>query len=187
MNQLRFGYTRRGFNRASLQTGQPASQASGIPNIPASAFSDALPTYDVVGFQQLGPPLNGNAAFTTSVTQIVDNLSWLRGRHSMKLGTDWRIEHLGILQPPSPTGSFQFHQYPDEQPLRCGSAGDGDRQCVLLLSPGTGTELLDRRAARYAAAAREDRRILFSGRLQSNHEAHSQTLESATRSTSRLP
>src|SRR5215510_12702568 len=108
VNQLRFGYTRRGFDRASLQTGQPASQASGIPNIPVSAFSDVLPTYDVVGFQQLGPPVNGNARFTTSVTQVVDNLSWLRGRHSMKLGTDWRIEHLGILQPPSPTGSFQF-------------------------------------------------------------------------------
>jgi len=108
VNQLRFGYTRRGFNRGSLQTGQPASQISGIPHIPTSGFSDVLPTYDVVGFQQLGPPANANARFTTSVTQIVDNFSWLRGRHSMKLGSDWRFEDLGILQPPSPTGSFQF-------------------------------------------------------------------------------
>jgi len=108
VNQLRFGYTRRGFDRDLLQTGQPASQVSEIPNIPVSAFADVLPTYDVVGFQQLGPSVNGNAKFTTSVTQIVDNLSWLRGRHSLKLGTDWRFEHLGILQPPSPTGNFQF-------------------------------------------------------------------------------
>src|SRR5262245_14232440 len=108
VNQLRFGYTRRGFERDSLQTGKPASQSSGIPNIPVLAFSDVLPTYDVVGFQQLGPPANGNAKFTTSVTQFIDNLSWIRGRHSMKLGTDWRLEHLGILQPPSPTGSYQF-------------------------------------------------------------------------------
>ena len=96
------------FNRDSLRTGQPASQASGIPNIPASSFSDTLPTFDVVGFQQLGPTANGNAEFTTSVTQFVDNLSWLRGRHSMKMGADLRIEHLDVLQPPSPTGSFQF-------------------------------------------------------------------------------
>jgi hypothetical protein len=108
VNQLRFGYTRRGFDRATLRTGRPASEVSKIPNIPASAFSDALPNYDIVGFQQLGPPANGNAEFTTSVTQIVNNFSWLRGRHSMKLGTDWRIEHLDILQPPNPTGSFQF-------------------------------------------------------------------------------
>ena len=109
VNQFRFGYTRRGFHRDAMRTGQPASQASGIPNIPTSAFSDTLPTFDVVGFQQLGPTANGNAEFTTSVTQFVDNLSWLRGRHSMKMGVDLRIEHLDVLQPPSPTGSFQFN------------------------------------------------------------------------------
>jgi Carboxypeptidase regulatory-like domain/TonB dependent receptor len=108
VNQLRFGYTRRGFDRDSLRTGRPASEVSGTPNIPVSAFSDTLPTYDVVGFQQLGPPTNGNASFTTSVIQIVDDFSWLRGRHSLKIGTDWRLEHLNILQPPNPTGSFQF-------------------------------------------------------------------------------
>src|SRR5262245_13478170 len=108
VNQLRFGYTRRGFDRDSLRTGRPASEVSAIPNIPVSAFQDTLPTYDVVGFQQLGPPTNGNASFTTSVMQMVDDFSWLRGAHSMKIGTDWRFEHLGILQPPNPTGSFQF-------------------------------------------------------------------------------
>jgi hypothetical protein len=108
VNQLRFGFTRRGFNRATLQTGIPASQASGIPNIPPSAFPDVLPNYDIIGFQQLGSPANGNAEFTTSVTQIVDTFSWLRGRHSIKMGGDFRIEHMSSLQPPSPTGSFQF-------------------------------------------------------------------------------
>jgi Carboxypeptidase regulatory-like domain len=108
VNQLRFGYTRRGFDRKSLRTGRSASEASGIPNIPASAFSDTLPAYDVVGLQQVGPQANGNAEFTTSVTQLVNNFSWLRGRHSIKLGGDWRIERLDVLQPPSPTGSFQF-------------------------------------------------------------------------------
>src|SRR5262249_30726274 len=88
VNQLRLGYPRRGFNRASLRTGRPASEASSIPNIPVSAFSDTFPTYDVVGFQQLGPPANGNAEFNTSVTQVMDNFSWLRGRHSLKLGAD---------------------------------------------------------------------------------------------------
>ncbi len=108
VNQIGFGHTRRGFKRASLRTGQPASDAAKIPNIPASAFSDTLPTYDVVGFQQLGPPANGNAEFTTSVDQVRDTFSWLRGRHSIKLGGDWRIERLDVLQPPSPTGAFQF-------------------------------------------------------------------------------
>src|SRR5262249_40985595 len=36
VNQLRFGYTRRGFHRDALRTGQNASDITRIPNIPAS-------------------------------------------------------------------------------------------------------------------------------------------------------
>lgn len=108
VNELRFGFTRRGFNRNTLDTGEPATQISQIPNIPLTSFSDVLPTYDVVGFQQLGPPANGNSSFTTSVTQFIDNYSWMKGSHSLKAGADIRLERLDVLQPPSPTGNFQF-------------------------------------------------------------------------------
>ena len=108
VNQLRFGYTRRRFTRDALHTGQPASAAAGIPNIPATSFADVLPTFDIVGLQQIGPPASGNSRFTTSVTQFLDTLSLVRGRHSLKAGTDVRLETLDVLQPPSPTGNFQF-------------------------------------------------------------------------------
>jgi len=108
VNQLRFGYTRRKFNRESLRTGQPAGEVTQIPNLPVTSFPDVLPTYDVVGLQQIGPPSSGNSDFTTSVTQFVDIFSWVRGRHSLKLGADIRHETLDVLQPPSPTGNFQF-------------------------------------------------------------------------------
>jgi hypothetical protein len=108
VNQLRFGFTRRGFNRSSLATGRSATQLSQIPNIPLTSFHDVLPTYDIVGFQQLGPPANANAVFTTSVTQFLDNFAWTRGPHSLKAGADIRLERLDVLQPPSPTGNFQF-------------------------------------------------------------------------------
>ena len=108
VNQLRFGFTRRGFDRSSLATGQPATQAAQIPNIPLTSFPSVLPAYDIVGLQQLGPPANGNARFTTSVTQFIDNYSWSKRGHSLKAGTDIRLERLDVLQPPSPTGNFQF-------------------------------------------------------------------------------
>jgi hypothetical protein len=107
-NQVRFGYTRRGFDRASLRTGLPASKVSGIPNIPQTAFADTLPAYDIVGYQLLGPQANGNADFTTSVTQLIDNFTWIAGRHSLRFGADLRFQTLDVLQPPSPTGNFQF-------------------------------------------------------------------------------
>lgn len=108
VNQFRFGYTRRRFDRGSGRISQPLAQATLIPNIPASSFADVLPTYDIVGFQQLGPPASGNANFTTSVTQFIDNYSLVRGSHSLKAGADIRLEALDVLQPPSPTGNFQF-------------------------------------------------------------------------------
>ncbi len=42
------------------------------------------------------------------MTQIADSLTWLHGRHSLKLGADLRWERLNVVQPPSPTGSFTF-------------------------------------------------------------------------------
>ena len=108
VNQIRFGFTRRGFDRSALATGKQATQIAQIPNIPLTSFQDVLPTYDLVGFQQLGPPGNGNAKFTTSVTQFIDNFSWAKKRHSVKAGTDIRLARLDVLQPPSPTGNFQF-------------------------------------------------------------------------------
>jgi hypothetical protein len=42
------------------------------------------------------------------VTQFIDNFSWIKGSHSLKTGTDIRLQRLDALQPPSPTGNFQF-------------------------------------------------------------------------------
>jgi hypothetical protein len=108
VNQLRFGFTRRGFGRNAMNLGQPATETTKIPNIPLTSFNDVLPTYNVVGFQQLGPNASANANFTTSVTQFVDNFSWSKGSHSLKFGADVRLEHLDALQPANPTGNFQF-------------------------------------------------------------------------------
>ena len=108
VSQVRFGFTRRRFDRSSLRTGQSAAAVSLIPNIPVSSFSDALPTYDIAGLQQIGPPASGNALFTTSVTQIIHHLAWTHGANSMKMGGDLRWQKLAALQPASPTGNFQF-------------------------------------------------------------------------------
>ena len=104
VNQLRFGYTTRRFERASLR----GSAGLGIPNVPVSSFGDVLPTFDVVGWQQIGPSANGNARFMTSVTQLIDMYAGVRGGHSWKVGMDLRWARLDVLQPANPTGSYQF-------------------------------------------------------------------------------
>jgi len=91
VNQLRFGFSRRGFNRFNLVT--PGA---------------AVPIYQIAGFQQLGPSEGANSNFTTSVTQFIDTYSTIKGRHSIKSGADIRLERLDVLQPPDPAGLFSF-------------------------------------------------------------------------------
>jgi hypothetical protein len=108
VNQLRFGFTRRGFRRSVLDIEGSTLGGIEIPNVPLSSFPGVLPAFDIAGFQQLGPSPSGNARFTTSVTQLIDTYSVSLGQHSVKIGTDLRWQRLDVLQPPSPTGNFQF-------------------------------------------------------------------------------
>ena len=87
VNQLRFGFSRRGFVRTPDST---------------------LPIYQIAGFQQLGPPESAMSRFTTSLTQFIDTYSTLKGAHSLKFGADLRFERLDVLQPPDPNGLFSF-------------------------------------------------------------------------------
>ncbi len=108
VNELRFGYTRRSIDRAA-QTPDSAAQSVTVPGIPnTAAFRDTLPTFTVAGFQQLGPSANANSQFSTDVTQIFDSVNVQSGRHSLKFGVDFRLERLNVLQPPQPTGVFNF-------------------------------------------------------------------------------
>jgi hypothetical protein len=109
VNELRVGYTRRSLNRRALLLDGPPSQSLGLPGIPQNAaFQNELPTFTIAGLQQLGPSTNTDSLFNTDMTQIFDSVGWQRARHSMKFGVDFRIERLNVLQPPSPTGIFNF-------------------------------------------------------------------------------
>lgn len=109
LNELRIGDTRRAVGRTAAQLSTSASSALNLPGIPSTAkFPNTLPTFLIGGYQQLGSPANTATDFSTSVTEIADTLTWLTGRHTIKLGADLRWERLNVLQPPSPTGSFTF-------------------------------------------------------------------------------
>jgi hypothetical protein len=109
LNELRIGDTRRTVGRSAAQLSGTASSSLGLPGLPSNArFPNTVPTFLVAGYQQLGSPPNTATDFGTSVTQIADFLTWLKGRHHLKMGADLRWERLSVVQPPSPTGSFTF-------------------------------------------------------------------------------
>lgn len=103
LNQFRVGYSRRDLNQVSLQNG-----GINIPGLPSNSFSNVLPIFTVAGLQQIGPTTAANSRFTTSITEYLDTFTMVRGRHTIKFGTDIRREALHVLNPPNPTGSFAF-------------------------------------------------------------------------------
>jgi hypothetical protein len=109
LSELRVGDTRRAVTRSAADLHTSASAALDLPGIPSDArFPNTLPMFLISGYQQLGSPPNTATDFSTGVTQIADSLTWLKGRHTIKLGADLRWERLNVVQPPSPTGSFTF-------------------------------------------------------------------------------
>ena len=131
LNELRFGDTRRKVARTAAQLATSAGAALSIPGIPSTArFPNTLPTFLISGYQQLGSPANTASDFDTGVTEVADVLTWLKGRHTVKMGFDWRWERLNAIQPPSPTGSFTFNAIGSDLP---GVANTGSPFASFLL------------------------------------------------------
>jgi hypothetical protein len=131
LNELRAGDTRRHVTRDAAQLATTAGSALSIPGIPSAAqFPNTLPTFLISGYTQLGSPPNTATDFRTSVNEIADTLTWVKGRHTIKAGFDWRWQRLDVIQPPSPTGSFAFNQLGSDQP---GVANTGTPLASFLL------------------------------------------------------
>ena len=131
LNEARFGDTRRTVVRYAAQLPGTPSSALGLPGIPSNAqFPNTLPTFLIAGYQQLGSPVSTASDFNTSVTQLADTLTWLKGRHTVKMGGDLRWQRLNVIQPPSPTGSFTFSNLFTDLP---GTANTGTPLASFLL------------------------------------------------------
>jgi hypothetical protein len=131
LNEVRVGDTRRTVERSAVQLATTAGAALNIPGIPTNGqFANTLPNFAPDGYQQLGSPQNTASNFGTSVTEIADSLTWLKGRHTVKMGLDWRWERLNVIQPPWPTGSFVFSTVGSDLP---GTTNTGNAFASFLL------------------------------------------------------
>jgi outer membrane receptor protein involved in Fe transport len=89
VNEFRFGATRYWSFYQTSDGGQKLASELGIPNVNVSAYTTGLPWFDF----SPSPSWIGTSPFTPSLIGYTnweesDNLSLLRGRHSIKLGFD---------------------------------------------------------------------------------------------------
>ncbi|HSP70368.1 MAG TPA: carboxypeptidase regulatory-like domain-containing protein [Bryobacteraceae bacterium] len=94
-NELRLAY-----NRYADRTGVPDNQFPGLDMFPNIVLRD-LGT-------QIGPSANAPQSVTQNTYQIADNLTWIKGNHSLKFGFDGRDNISSINFISGIRGNYQY-------------------------------------------------------------------------------
>jgi hypothetical protein len=97
--------------RASNNRSYSASTIAFLRTVdPSLAFlpGDPLGQISVTGFFSLGPSRFSPSFSTLELYQFSDDLSYTFGKHSFKIGGDYRFYRLGTIRPQSPYGYYQF-------------------------------------------------------------------------------
>jgi outer membrane receptor protein involved in Fe transport len=105
---------------------------------PAVIPADAFPPINIAGMLPFGSGRGGFAGGyrKSHVIQIADSLTWVRGRHTFKVGTDQRWIRLNFANRPNPSGSFMFQETLTNNPQR--PAGTGFGFATFLLGEVSG-------------------------------------------------
>ena len=142
VNEFRFTYGNRINHAYAKGLGGKWPSKIGIKGVP----DDAFPRIAATGFTEFGSNSQERRQFPIEQYQVVNNLSWVRGRHALKLGGELRSSYNYEVNRPSASGDFSFSPLATGLP---GVAASGNGLATLLLGFVTGfnsrqTELLDR-------------------------------------------
>lgn len=109
-----FNVVRASYNRIDAK---PAI-TSGLPNVAYginvpqnSAKAFGLANMTVNGFFSVGDVSQPFVSRLNEVVQVTDDVTWVRGGHSMKFGVDVRREHMAIASVNRPNGDFTFNGF----------------------------------------------------------------------------
>jgi hypothetical protein len=111
LNDLHGGYFRYAVNALPFNFGSTvASDQLGIPNANRSTDpnSTGLTNIDIAGFTPLGDSEFLPEHVFENIFQIADTVTWVRGRHSLKFGIDFRRQQRNFYQVTAPRGFFDF-------------------------------------------------------------------------------
>ena len=139
--RLNAGFTR--FNNDATHFSRGFDVTSlGLPSYIASASDDTgiFPTFNPAGYNSLGPPRNfGFYHNNQDVFSLNQDLSLLRGGHSIKLGANERVYRKYNYRPDDPAGNFTFSRgFTQRIPVET-TPQTGDAIASLLLgNPASG-------------------------------------------------
>ena len=160
VNEFRVGYNRINSHRFQLNFDKNLAAQLGFPGVPFTPINGGLPS---LTFSD-GTAAIGSSTYLPSVEKqnsfvFTDNLTWIRGRHSIKFGTEVRLEQFTIFQPAASRGSMDFGSQFTDNPA-APATGGGAFASFLLGVPDNGsiTSLhnIDYRRQIYSGYAQDD-------------------------------
>ncbi|HYA48032.1 MAG TPA: carboxypeptidase regulatory-like domain-containing protein, partial [archaeon] len=110
LNDLHGGYFRYAVNALPFDFGKDFSSQLGIPNTnrPGYPNTSGLTNIDVAGFTSLGDSQWLPEHVFENIIQVADAATWIRGKHSLKFGVDFRRQQRNFFQLYNPRGYFVF-------------------------------------------------------------------------------
>lgn len=118
LNEFRFGYMRGNLVRLSPRrdTGFSAERDLGITGLlvggpngrPPNALEIGFPQIAIEGFNGFGDSTAGEGVDKSQTFQFVNNLTWIRGKHGLKMGADVRRLMGDATSTNAPFGSLSF-------------------------------------------------------------------------------
>ena len=140
-NEFRLGYNRINSRRLQLFANTDVSGQVGFPGVPFAPGLGGLPqlTFNEDGSApQLGSPTFLPSKELQNSYTLSDNLTWVKGAHSLKFGTELRREEFTIFQPDAARGTLDFSSTLTDNPgsPNAGTGGLGFASFMAGLADG---------------------------------------------------
>jgi hypothetical protein len=175
LNEFRFGWSSVKFNMTSIDYGENYAERVGIPNVNLNEVTSAMSQITFQNIRNLGA--NGNQPLITNQNdfQLFNNVTWIKGRHTLKLGGSVTLRSREILNADQIVGQFGFN---NNQTSNC--AG---RPQPCALNSGTGFDVASFMLGHASAV---NRRLFDAGTYTEKRPEYSLYLQDDWRATSKL-
>jgi hypothetical protein len=133
LNEFRFGVNAIKFFMTPIDYGTNPAAAVGIPGINLNEATSAMTQLGFQNIRNLGANSNQPLITNQNDLQFFDNVTWLKGRHTLKAGGSVTLRSREILNADTIVGNFQFN---NNQTSNCAGLASG---CTI--NTGTGFDV----------------------------------------------
>ncbi len=95
----------------------------GLPNFGPSSWG--VPTLNITGFGDRGNGTNGPDVADNTRNQFIDNVSWIRGSHSFRMGVEVLADQFNVMGNAFTRGAFGFSGNATQNPISRPGTGYG--------------------------------------------------------------